>query len=287
MKTKFLVLSIGVICCSAFQVKAQELMGFGLDEPEVLINLPADDTNTAEVGKVIPFNDEIQPSIETVKEQVAEKQKEVVQKVEGAAAAVSQKLEQMDEKITETAEMVESLPQEAAEKKANIAQEMMVETPAAELKQTTATEVPSEQNTIVSENDSLQDAKKAILPEKKELKKVEPVAETKENEVTSEVVDTVNEDEEVVAEQTVEADEETPTPESFVKNMNLTAEQIEKAKQIRDESRKHLAEIEAQIENLRQQAHQLEAHAVTEFESILNDEQLQQFQEFKKIQNGM
>lgn len=71
----------------------------------------------------------------------------------------------------------------------------------------------------------------------------------------------------------------------LVKELNLTHEQREKAKQISDATRFKMEQLQNSMNLILQQARELEEQSLSEFAEILNDDQKAKFHEFKALRN--
>ena len=72
----------------------------------------------------------------------------------------------------------------------------------------------------------------------------------------------------------------------YVQKLNLSPEQIAQAQKISDKAHDEQEQILQSIENLRQQAHELEQRSLTDFEAILTDEQRNLFAQLRNERNG-
>lgn len=71
----------------------------------------------------------------------------------------------------------------------------------------------------------------------------------------------------------------------FVKELKLTTEQIEKAKQISEANREKMEQLQNNIKDILQQSRKLEEQSLNEFAQILTDEQKTKFNEFMNLRN--
>ena len=102
-------------------------------------------------------------------------------------------------------------------------------------------------------------------------------------EVSAAVEDKVSADIADLADGKIEAIKEEMS--DLVKELNLTPEQQEKAKQLSEQNRLKTEKIVEGMNDLRKQIRDLEDSSMNEFTEILTDEQKEKFAEFRALRN--
>ena len=133
-------------------------------------------------------------------------------------------------------------------------------------------------------------------PEEKAEEQAENPSDNAEVEISEAVVETTDGDvtesvevDEVVAQEEPEDDGKTKEDYDeeisyYIKNMNLSVEQLDMAKYISSDSRLKMDQLLKSIYLLRSQARELEEKSLNDFEAILTEEQKEQFHKLREIQ---
>ncbi|MEE6208039.1 MAG: hypothetical protein VZR95_08310 [Alphaproteobacteria bacterium] len=259
---KFLYIALAVLLIWNRPATAEEGADFGLDDETVIVE---EDTLVDEAQEP---ESETLIGVEAVLEETPENSADdEAPSTENTENSPEQKAEQA---VFDNLENIVEPSQEE--------DEAQPEAPAA-----TETEQPAEENSELTEELTSEEAPSDVsVPEEpqkaeEENPTTEDISETKEDQ-TSKTDDTEEEDDNKTKE---EYEEEISF---YIKNLNLSVEQLDMAKYISSDSRLKIEQLLKSIYLLRSQARELEAKSLNDFEAILTEEQREQFHKLRALQ---
>lgn len=276
---KLLYMTLGAILVWCSPVMAEDTTDFGLDEKII--------SEEEETSDIAPQNNEEVTDvvvIETISEEVPDFTEEEITITESEEASVAPDETSSSEASEAPSQESEEFPSPEAQE--NSASESVEDLPAGdetisveeeEVKLTETEEVPSPEAEQNADEVPSQDTNETQAASSEENETSETPVQN-ESEATSE--------EENVAQE--EPEEDTRTKEEFeaeisyyIKNMNLSVEQLDMAKYISNDSRLKIEQLLKSIYLLRSQARELENKSLNDFEAILTEEQREQFHKLR------
>ena len=270
---KLLYMTLGAILVWCSPVMAEDSTDFGLDDKII---------TQEEVSEATPQNSEEVTDIvvsETISEEVPDFTEEEVVITESEETSVTP-----DE--TSSSANQEATPAEAEEATPSEDQEAPTET-----EETTPSENQEATPTETEEATPSEDQEAPTETEETTPSENQETTPAETEETTSSEASAQNESEAATEEENVaqeEAEEDTRTKEEFeaeisyyIKNMNLSVEQLDMAKYISNDSRLKIEQLLKSIYLLRSQARELENKSLNDFEAILTEEQREQFHKLR------
>lgn len=259
---KFLYIALAVLLIWNRPATAEEGADFGLDDETVIIE---EDT---------VVDDAQEPESETLIDAEAVLEETPENSADGEASPAENTEDSPDQEVEQAVfDDLENIVEPSQEE-----DEAQPEAPAA-----TETEQPAEENSELTEELTSEEAPSDVsVPEEpqkaeEENPTTEDISETKEDQ-TSKTDDTEEEDDNKTKE---EYEEEISF---YIKNLNLSVEQLDMAKYISSDSRLKIEQLLKSIYLLRSQARELEAKSLNDFEAILTEEQREQFHKLRALQ---